>query len=88
MSLLATLQGCELRKWNGARCSGPVKGAKRRISMKKLRFLSCLGAKVKGQGPLGPAGVQPCFFKCSLVSLICHKILTSVSYLLRTKDTQ
>lgn len=55
MSLLATLQGCALRKWNVARCSGPVKGAKCRISVKKLRFLCCLRAKVKGQGPLGPA---------------------------------
>lgn len=64
MSLLATLQGCALRKWNGARCSGPVKGAKCRISVKKLRFLtcSCLGEKVKGQGPLGTAGVQSCLF--------------------------
>ena len=53
----------------GFQCTETVKSRVPNImfSLKKLRFSGCEGAKIRHQGPLGSARVQPCQYWISAV---------------------
>ena len=67
-------QSCALRKIEGAQCFEPVKSMVPSIMICKikLRFSSHRRAKVRRQGPPGPARAQSC--DCKLLSYCCFKL--------------
>ena len=67
-------QSCALKKIEGAQCSEPVKSRVPSIMIckKKLRVSSHPRAKVRRQGPPGPARAQSCDWK--LLSYCCFKL--------------
>ena len=73
------VQGCALRKIEGSpvlwNCK--IKGAQHMICMKKLRFPSRPGGKVRRQGPPGSARAQPWSFLLFsfLVFIFCTTVL-------------
>ena len=56
------LQGCAVRKIEGGPrvCACEIPDAQKIISMKKLGFSGCLGAKVRCQRPVGTVIAQTC----------------------------
>ena len=67
-------QSCALRKIEGAQCFEPVKSTVPSIMICKikLRLSSHPRAKVRRQGPPGPARAQSC--DCKLLSYCCFKL--------------